>query len=231
MQWVVGGAAMAASTFALAAVVLVADRTALLGTQTNVDWAALGGGGDLVDAGSPVTSGPLTVSGAGRFAIVLGSTYSSNFLAGDSLLTMLDVTTFNYTGGTFDISISSPVSGFGTQVSPNLEGTTAFTATVYNASSAVLGSFSLNASNSFAGDGSAAFVGFNSSALDISRVVLSGLGDGAAINAVTLATASVVTPVSSPATLPLLGVAVSAALLVIARKRRPAMTAEGAAIV
>lgn len=200
---------------ALATVVQASSRGQILGPVT-VDWSALGP--DFTGVGATPSTGGVTASGAGAYAVVQqapGGSWGGNFTAGESLLASYDVNALDYTPGVFDLSFASPVSGFGTQVQAAFYG--GFTADIYafDSSNVLLGSFLGVAGTSTSnGDGSALFLGVLSSALDISRIritIASNFGTGGAINQLTLGRQEPQGPtVPEPATLLMAALALGA---------------------
>lgn len=207
---------------ASAALTQATSRAEIL-SPTTVDWSALGP--DFTGVGSTPSTGGVTVSGAAAYTVfqqAVAGSWGGNFLNGESLLASIDSATVTELPGVFDMAFASPISGFGTQVQAYYFGD--FTADIlaYDSSNVLLGSFLgiAGTSNSNA-DGSALFLGVVSSALDISRIVItvtSAFGEGAAINQLSLSTQVAAPPgVPEPATLLIAGIALGA--LRLSRRR------------
>lgn len=222
-RWATGlafGAAMLA-TSSHAALTQVSSRAALpaAGLQT-VSWSGLGA--DLTDVGPAPTSGPVTVTGADAFAVMQqapAGSWNGDFAATDTALVMLDLDSGNFLPGIFDIALGGSWSAFGVQVGAlSLNQPWEIDVAFYDAANALIGSFdNLTGISTDAQDGSAYFLGAMSSAADIARVVISGLGEGAAINQISLSSGAS-TPLPTPATMLL----VLAALAAMATARRRA---------
>jgi len=206
----------------LAAPTQVSSRAALpaAGQQT-VSWDVIGG--DFTDAGAAPTSGPVTVTGASGFTVVQqapAGSWNGDFAPGDSALVMFDAGSGNFTNGVFDIALGGSWAGFGVQVAGLfLNRPWEMDVFFYDTANVLLGSFdNLAGITTDAQDGSAYFLGAFSSAGDIARVVISGLGQGAAINQITLSARAVTpTPLPNPATL-LLVLSALGALAVVRRR-------------
>lgn len=200
--WGLALVALGAALDTQAAVVTVASRAAIAGPTTTVDWSALGGDANAVGASAVV--GDVTVTGAPAFTLFQQAptgSWNGNFLDGETILSMFDLSTGDV-NGVFDISLASAVSGFGTQVQDFLFGPFSVNVQLFDAASSLLGSFDfLNGDSTPSGDGSALFVGFQSDTANISRVVISGLSSGSGINQITLGPSATVNPVSAPGTL------------------------------
>jgi hypothetical protein len=223
LRHVVTGLALGSAllaTPALAALTQVSNRAALpaAGQQT-VSWDVIGG--DFADAGAAPTSGTVTVTGASAFTVLqqapIGS-WNGDFAAGESALVMLDVNSGNFTDGVFDITLGGAWAGFGVQVGSWFLGQAwEIDVLFYDAANVLLGSFdNLAGITTDAQDGSAYFLGAVSSNGDIARVVISGLGEGAAINQISLSPRAAA-PLPAPATL-LLAMAALGALAAVRRR-------------
>jgi hypothetical protein len=200
------------------AALTVANTRAAVTADTTINWGILGG--DLTGVGAMPSVGIVTATGAPAFAILeQGQTATYNFSPAESLLAMLDVATGDLTSGSFALSFSSGIAGFGTQIQGNLFGPLNVTMTVFNTANLQIGSFIFTGATGGNNDGSALFVGVNSTAQDIGRVVLSGAGAGAAINQLTLDTVAV-TPIPEPGTAALLMVGLSVMMGGAMRRRK-----------
>ncbi len=176
--------------------------------DSTLNWGVLGG--DFTAVGATATVGAVSVSGAPAFGIFeqgLSATY--NFSAGESLLAMFDLTAGASTTGSFVLDFAGGIAGFGTQIQDNQFGALSVDMDVFDTANLLLGSFTFNGTSGGNNDGSALFVGVNSTAVDIGRIVLRGTFDGAAINQLTLDTMA--TSVPEPGTLALAGLALVAA--------------------
>jgi PEP-CTERM motif len=196
----------AGASSAWAALTVATSRGDITADST-INWGLLGP--DFTALGATATVGAVGASGAPAFAILeqgLSATY--NFNPGESLLAMFDLTTGSATTGDFVLDFAGGIAGFGTQIQGNLFGALSVDMDVFDTANMLLGSFSFNGTSGDNNDGSALFVGINSTALDIGRIVLRGAGEGAAINQLTLDTAA--TAVPEPATLALAGLALAA---------------------
>jgi hypothetical protein len=196
------GLAIAAS--AQASLTTLTTRSQV-GAGYSVDWSAAGG--EFTDLGTGFTLGGTSVSGASAFTVMAGSTFNADFLAGDNLLTMFDVNAGNPSSGLLDITFSSLVSSFGTQVQANAFGAFSGFVRVYDAANALLDTIALNGSNNGNGDDSALFAGASSGQLNIKRVVFD-FGNGAAINSLSVGTAT--NNVPEPGSLLLVGLGLAA---------------------
>lgn len=186
-----------------------------LSADTVLDWSSLGG--DQTDLGASASLGLASVSGAPAFALFeTGTTFNGDFLPGQIVLSHFDLLGGNPSSGAFDIVFSSAIQGFGTQLQAGAFGSFNGLLEVFNSANSLLASFNLAGSNNGNGDGSALFAGVLSDALDISRVRISGLGDGAALNALRLDTEFSPNEVPLPSSLLLAGIA----LLALAKRRR-----------
>lgn len=172
----------AAAQAAFANVILTSNRAAI-GPGFTIDWS--GSGPEFTSLGSPFTQGTgaqaVTVSGASGFTIFSGSTYNADFLAGDSILALYDLSS-GPLGGIFSIAFASAVSSVGAQLQANAYAGFTGMISAFDASNVLLGGFNVSGSNSGAGDGSAVFAGIISDSLNISRIEFSGFGDGAGMN-------------------------------------------------
>src|SRR6185295_8376986 len=95
-----------------------------------------------------------------------GTSWIGNFAAGNPVL-------YTTGGGPVDFLFSSAIAGFGEQIQSATFG--AFTARIeaFNASGISIGLFTVVGNSTGAGDGSAAFIGLYSTAVDIRRIRLS----------------------------------------------------------
>jgi len=186
-----------------------ANTAAGIGALTIV-WGAPGP--DLTSLPSPFTQGPVTVSGAARFAIFSGATYNADFLPANWVLSLYDLNSFSPLPGIFRIDFATPVSSAGAQVQANLSGAFSGTIRAFGTSNNLLGSFTVNGANNQNGDGSAVFAGIVSDSYDISRLEFAGFGDGAAINQLRVGT------IPEPSTFAML--IGGGALLIALRSRR-----------
>ena len=154
--------------------------TALLGSVAfTIDWGAPGP--DLTSTGSPLTQGPVTVTGAADFSIFSGATYNADFLPTDWVLSLFDLNAFTPLPGLFRIDFVTPVNSAGARVQANFFGPFSGTISAFDVSNALLAAFSVNGTNGGNGDGSAVFAGIISDSSNISRLEFAGFGDGAAI--------------------------------------------------
>lgn len=143
-----------------------------------VNW---GSEGDVLTNGSAIA--PVTVSGSSStFTVLSGSTFSADFLSGDNVLALYDLASGDLASGSFIIDFASAVYAAGAQVQTNLWGGVSGLIEAFDAANVSLGSFAINGTNAGNGDGSAVFAGIQSDTAEISRLVFSGFGDGAAIN-------------------------------------------------
>ena len=209
---------MGLATTAQAALQMLPDRGSLPAPTTTVDWSTLGP--DFTGVGSSPTFGPVTVTGASAFTVFqqgpTTGTWNGDFADGESVLAMFDANTGEYTNGDFVISLSGPYSGFGLQLGPQLAGAWEIDVSIFDSANQVLAQWNdLSGTSTDLGDGSAFFLGGLSDTANISRIVISGLGAGAAINQITL-TNVVAAPVPTPATLAL----ALLALGLLAQRRR-----------
>jgi PEP-CTERM motif len=203
---------------ASATIILASTRADIL-SSTTVEWSAIGP--DFTNAGSPVSVGPATVSGASTYAVLQQAptgSWNGNFADAESVLAMFDLVS-GPVSGVFDINFASVVGGFATQAQDLLFGAFSVTLDVYGTANALLGSFNFNGDSNDNHDGSAIFIGVLSSQLDIARVVISGMGDGSAINHLTLGTAGSA-PVPEPGTLSLALLALVALPAFLRARRR-----------
>jgi len=150
-----------------------------IGTAFTVVWGAPGP--DVTPVGSPFVQGPVTVSGAAAFTIFSGSTFNSDFLPSDWVLSMFDLNTFTSLPGVFRIDFVTPVNSAGARVQPNFFGAFSGTISAFGPANTLLGSFAVSGTNGGNGDGSAVFAGVFSDAYNISRLEFAGFGNGAAI--------------------------------------------------
>ncbi len=206
---------LAAAGSAQASVVFTGSRVAI-GAGYTVDWGSLGG--DLTPLAGSFTEGSVTVTGAGAFSIFSGATFNADFLATDSVLSLFDLGSGNPVAGAFDITFSSAVAAAGAQVQANQFGAFSGFIEAFDAANVSLGSFAVGGTNAGSGDGSAVFAGITSTAADIKRLVFSGFGAGAGINALSVQTEGGGGNVPEPGSL--LIVATGLAMLGASRARR-----------
>jgi hypothetical protein len=189
------------------------NSSAGIGTAFTVDW----GGPDLTPVGSPLTQGPVTVSGAADFGIFSGATYNADFLPTDWVLSLYDLGTFTPLPGLFRIDFAAPVNSAGAQVQALSFGPFSGTISAFDVSNALLGVFSVNGANGGNGDGSAVFAGIVSDSMNISRLEFAGFGDGAAIGELRAGSVPSTAPVPEPSTFVML---MGGGALLAARRRR-----------
>jgi hypothetical protein len=220
----IGGALLAAlaSQAAWAGAVQVGSRAALGAVVADADWGTLGG--DQTSVGASPSVSPVSVTGASAFTVFEqggAGSWSGNFAAGERVLSMFDLNV-GPVGGVFDIALSSSASAIGMQIQALDFGAFSVDVSLYDAGNNLIDSFlGLAGTSNGDNDGSALFLGFVSDAVNIARMVISGAGDGAAINHVTLGDAidgGGGGPVPEPSTL--LMAALSIALLRATRVSR-----------
>lgn len=190
MPLLVGALSIAAMvTDASAAVVAAGNRGAVLGATT-LSWGTLGG--DMTSVGSSATVGIATATGAPNFTVFEQSqTWAGNFAAGESVLSMFDLDGDGPLPGVFDISFSTGISGFATQVQDFLHlddplSPQSVTLSLFDAANSLLGSFNFSGASTSDADGSALLVGALSDSLDIRRITITGLSAGSGINQLTV---------------------------------------------
>jgi hypothetical protein len=208
----------AACSLASAAVSLAPNRGAIAANGT-ANWGQFGPELTSVSNGASFTAGAVsgTVSGAGTsFAVLTGATYNADFLAGDNVLALFDAVTGNPATGSFVLTFTAPVFAAGAQVQASSFGNFAGSVAAYNTAGGLLGSFAVNGSNGGDGNGTAAFAGIISDALDIKRLEFTGFGAGAAVNLLSVRNLAQPIPEPSVAALMLAGLVGVAAL---ARRR------------
>jgi hypothetical protein len=167
--------------------------------------------GDSVSTANGVAA---TLSGASAFTVFSGSTYNSDFLPTDSVLSAFDLNS-GEPGGLIRITFGQDFAAVGAQIQQSPFGAFIGTLSAYDVSNNLLGTISINGMNSANGDGSAAFLGFRSELVNVRSIEFSA-GPGVAVNTVGLST----TPVPEPSTLALTGLGIAVVRLV--RRRRSA---------
>lgn len=211
------GALLLATSAAQAQVTFVATRVAL-GAGGSTDWAALGSA--FTTVGNPFTAAT-TVPGLNVTVGMpssnferrdQGTGWSGNFAPGDALLWTRGA------AGPISLSFSSLIAGAGANIQADSYGAFTGSISAYDASNALLGSFTLPGNSTANGDGSAIFLGIQSAQQNIARVDFDLVRQGdLAINDVSIAAATTTTP--EPGTYLLLTTGL-AAIGVVARKRR-----------
>lgn len=184
-RWAAVLAVVTGAASAQALVVQVGSRAGLGPVVAEADWGPLGGDGTPVAA--PAVSTPVTVSGAAAYTVFeQGNSWSGNFAPGTHVLAMFDMSTFELLDGDIHIVLDAPVSAVGTQIQAAAFGAFSVDVLLYNAANVLIGNFiGIAGDSTAAGDDSALFIGFVSSAADIARLQIVGAGP-AAINSVTI---------------------------------------------
>ena len=121
-----GAVLLGATAQAAFATVILTNSRAAIGPGFTVAWGAPGP--DLTSLGSTFTQGPVTVSGASDFTIFNGSTFNSDFLATDWILSLYDLNIGGPLAGIFSIAFANAVSSVGAQLQASMFG--AFTGTI-----------------------------------------------------------------------------------------------------
>jgi hypothetical protein len=207
-------AAVAATSLSSAAVSQAPNR-ATIAASALVDWGQFGAEFTNVVNVTSFSANAITgaVSGSSTtFSVLTGSTFNADFLATDNVLALFDINIANATAGRFVLTFDTPVFAAGAQVQANTAGSFAGTVAAYNTGGVLLGSFTVNGSNGLNGDGSAAFAGIVSDALDIKRIEFFGFGDGAGINGLSVRNIAQPIPEPSAAAMMLAGLLGVAAL-------------------
>jgi hypothetical protein len=165
-------AAVAASS-ASATVYGIDNVGSIIGPTDTIDWSQLGSPGASFTTSQAVTSGlgaSATVSSAGNLLQVReqGVDWNGDFASGT--VVMWDDSTADVTKGGPDITIhfAQPVAAVGAQIQADFPG--AFTAQIIGSNGSPVGSFIENGDSTHLGDGSAIFIGLQSTAVDISEV-------------------------------------------------------------
>jgi hypothetical protein len=208
----------AASGLVSVAVTQAPNRGAIVANGT-ANWGQFGPELTTVSNGASFAAGAIsgTVSGASSsFTMLTGATYNADFLAADNVLVLFDAVSGNPAGGSFVLTFTTPVFAAGAQVQASSFGNFAGSVAAYNTAGGLLGSFAVSGSNAGNGDGSAAFAGIISDALDIKRLEFIGFGAGAGINLLSARNVAQPIPEPSVAALMLAGLVGVAAL---ARRR------------
>jgi len=201
-----------------ASLILVTDRS-LLQEDDSIAWSTFGG--DLTPLPSPFNATTaqgvgFTLDGSSAFTLFSGATYNSDFLPSDTVVSNFDLDEVRGVIGGIRIVFLLPYSGGGAQIQGNEFGPFNATLEAFGLGGVSLGSFSINGTNNGSGDGSAPFLGVQSTGLDIYGLEFT-LGPAMAINHVTLS-AEETTVVPEPSTGALL--VLGAGLLAAARRAR-----------
>ncbi len=151
-----------------------------IGTGYTVDWADLGDEFTVVAPGEVL--GEVTLTGSPAFTVLSGITFNADFLPTDTVLSLFDVNIGEPIEGEFELAFANAVRSVGAQVQSLLFGKFNGLITAFDSGSNQIGSFDFSGEVLGNGDNSAVFAGVVSDSLDISRVVFSGFGAGAAIN-------------------------------------------------
>lgn len=191
-----------------AAIALVANRAALSSPQVTVDWSTIGPDGTA--AGASPSSGGVTVTGARAFTVFQQAptgTWNGDFADGESALVMFDANSGNPTDGSFEIDLGGSWGGFGLQLGALINNVAwEVDVSVFDSSNTLVAQFdNLAGMSTDAGDGSAYFLGAVSNSANMARIVITGLGEGGAINQITLVAQSVPAPATLALTLLSLG--------------------------
>lgn len=165
-------AAVAALTLSAPALaVSVVTTPGALGATDFIDWAQIGG--DFSAVATPVAvstdgGGSATVTSAGGSVsrMTQGASWGGNFTPGDALLWTFSL------GPDLTISFASPVAGAGAQWQANFFGAFGANLAAFDAADTLLGTVTLDGNSTFAGDGSAIFLGVLSPSTNISKIVL-----------------------------------------------------------
>jgi hypothetical protein len=207
-----------AAAFGLAsAAVSQAPNRGAIAANAMANWGQFGPELTPVSNGASFAAGAITgtVAGSGStFTMLTGATYNADFLAADNVLALFDTGSGNPAAGSFVLTFTTPVFAAGAQVQASSFGSFAGTVAAYNTGGTLLGSFAVNGSNGGNGNGTAAFAGIISDALDIKRLEFFGFGAGAGINQLSLR--NVAQPIPEPGAAALM----LAGLLGIATLRR-----------
>jgi len=190
-----------------------------LGATDFIDWGQLGP--DLTDVPGPLTvtsnlGETVTVAnGTSDFLSVQQSnTWGGNFLPGEHLIV-------NQAGGTYTITFATPIQAAGMQFQSLDFGAFIATITAFGAGNTNFGTVTANGTSDSSANGSAVFLGVQSSAMDIVAlhvdVQMNSLDDPFANNM--LSFAGQVTALPEPSTMALGGAGL---LLGILRRRRAA---------
>jgi hypothetical protein len=211
-------AGAAACSLASAAVSQAPNRAAVAANAT-ANWAQFGAELTSVSNGASFSAGAVTGTVAGSsasFTVLTGATFNADFNAADNVLALFDVASGNAVPGSFVLTFATPVFAAGAQVQANNFGSFAGAVAAYNTAGSLLGSFAINGNNGGSGDGTAAFAGIVSDALDIKRLEFTGFGAGAGINALSIRNVAPPIPEPGAASMMLAGLLGVAAL---ARRR------------
>jgi hypothetical protein len=213
----------AASFTAAHAVVTQAPNRAAIAASATANWGQLGPEFTAVNlpASFIAGTGPSAVSGtvtgsATTYTVFTGSTFNADFLPSDNVLTLFDLPSGNASAGSFVLTFATPVFAAGAQVQANIAGGFVGSVLAFNAAGSMLGNFTVNGSNGQNGNGSAAFAGIISDALDIKSLHFIGFGVGAGINDLSLRNVAQPIPEPGAGALMLAGLV---AVVALARRR------------